>query len=570
MARLWAALAGALLALLAVGAQAAPVAGDWHGEMRATPVVTLRIAIHLVAAPGGGWTGTMDSLDQGAMGITLTAIAAQADALAFDAPSVHGHFAGRWDVAAKAWTGQWTQGGRDMPLSFTAGPPAADAKVEGLNGAWDGALAIGAGMKLRLAFRIVTGPYGTSGTMDSIDQGARGIPLAHLARDGAHVGFDVPSVRGRFQGEMAADGATVTGTWSQGAGDIPLVLERRPAGAAEARLVRPQTPVKPYPYREEEVAFENAAAHVRLAGALTLPPGAGPFPAVVLIAGSGPQNRNEEVMGHKIFQVLADHLTRHGIAVLRYDKRGLGGSTGDFAKATSRDFADDAQAAVALLVTRPQIDPARIGLIGHSEGGLVAPMIAARDPRVAFIVMMAGPGVDGAAVLAEQQRLIGKAMGLSDAELAREATAQASLVGIVRSEKDPTLAAALLKAAADELAAGEGLPAATLETQAAAINSAWFREFFTYDPAPALRRLRIPVLALIGSKDLQVPPDQNLPALRVALADDPRAKVEELAGLNHLFQPAATGAPSEYATIETTIDPAALALITDWILGATR
>jgi pimeloyl-ACP methyl ester carboxylesterase len=422
-------------------------------------------------------------------------------------------------------------------------------------------------MKLRLAVHIATSPSGTAGSLDSIDQGAMAIPLAHIDRAGTHVTFEVPAVAGRFAGDLDATGRTLSGTWSQGGAPLPLVLTRRAPGAPEAALVRPQTPTKPFPYAEEDVAFDSADAGVRLAGTLTLPRGPGPFPAVVLIAGSGPQNRDEDILGHKVFMVLADHLTRHGVAVLRYDKRGVGRSTGPYDKATTAAFARDADAAVRFLAARRDIDHGKIGLVGHSEGGLIAPLVAVADPKVAYIVMMAGPGVDGAAVLAEQQRLIAKAMGLTDAQLATASASEARMIQIVRTEKDPAVAAARLKVEADELAAGEGISPSMAESQVAAINSDWFREFFAYDPAPTLRRLRIPVLALIGSEDLQVPPDQNLPALRAALADDPRATVEELPGLNHLFQPAATGAPSEYASIETTIAPTALDRITGWIVA---
>jgi hypothetical protein len=331
-------------------------------------------------------------------------------------------------------------------------------------------------------------------------------------------------------------------------------------------MKRPQTPVKPYPYREEDVAFDDGAARVKLAGTLTLPPGPGPFPAVVLIAGSGPNTRDEPILGHKPFLVLADWLTRHGIAVLRYDKRGVGASGGDYAKATTLDFAADAEAAAAYLRGRKEIDPRRVGLIGHSEGGLIAPIVAAKDPKIAFIVMMAGPGVDGLDILMEQGRLITKAMGLTDAQAEKGAALRKTMFDIVRSEKDPQVAAARLKAAADAWAKANDASPQAVELQANLVNTDWFRFFYDYDPAVTLRQLRCPVLALIGSKDLQVPADQNLPAIRAALAHDPGADVEELPNLNHLFQTARTGSPGEYAQIEETIAPLALDTITSWIL----
>jgi len=255
--------------------------------------------------------------------------------------------------------------------------------------------------------------------------------------------------------------------------------------------------------------------------------------------------------------------------VLRYDKRGTGASGGDYAKATTLDFAADAEAATAYLRGRPEIDRRRVGLIGHSEGGEIVPMVATRDSATAFIVMMAGPGVDGAAIFAEQARLIAKASGMDDAKIAESGALQRQLIDIVRA-KDADAAKPKLDLAINQFATAHAVPAGMLEGQATSINTAWFRFFFNYDPAPTLAKVRCPVLALNGSLDLQVPPDQNLPPIRAALARNRRAEVIELPGLNHLFQPAKTGAPAEYVKIETTLDPAALETITAWILKQTR
>jgi pimeloyl-ACP methyl ester carboxylesterase len=558
-------LAAALAMIAATAARAAPAAGDWCGQIAPKPTAVLPLALHLSPGADGGWTGALDSLAQDARGMPLAEVAVGDTALAFEVPSVAGRFEGHWDPAAGRWNGQWTQGASSLPLTFTPAAKAAGPHAAGLDGDWDGALDAGAGMKLRLAVHLRSGVCGTAGGLDSIDQGARGLPLADITRAGSRVAFAAPVVGGTFEGVLDPAGATIDGTWKQGGNAIPLVLTRRKAGQPEARLDRPQTPEPPYPYRTEEVAFDDQAARIRIAGMLSLPQGPGPFPAVALIAGSGPHTRDEDVFGHKIFLVLADYLTRHGVAVLRYDKRGLGGSTGDYAAATVQDFAADAQAAVGFLKTHKDIDPRRIGLVGHSEGGLIAPMVAVRDPDVAFIVLMAGPGVGGVEILEAQQRLIAQAMGVPSAKVARASVDEARLIEIVLSEPDHAAAETRLKAAADEIARDEGEPAKAVEDETSQINSAWFRSFLAYDPAQTLRRLRIPVLALIGSKDLQVPATLNLPALRAALADDPRAQVEEIPGLNHLFQPATTGAPSEYQTIATTVAPEALALIAGWI-----
>jgi uncharacterized protein len=568
MVKIAAALAATALAFIAPTARAASAAGQWHGELHPAPVITLRLVLRLDQGASGAWSGALESLDQGGRGLPVADVAATPDSLSFTVPAAHSRFEGHWDAAANAWTGTWSQGARSIPLSLVAGPPAARPKIEGLDGAWQGTLATGAGVRLRLAMRIETGAYGTTGRLDSLDQVTYGIPLADIARQGAQVSFAVPSVGGAFEGALGADGS-LTGTWTQGGAGLPLTFSRRPAGAPEARVGRPQTPRPPYPYQALEVAFDDVAGHARLAGTLTLPPGKGPFPAVVLIAGSGAHDRDETLFGHKPFLVLADHLTRRGVAVLRYDKRGVAASTGDYAGATSADFANDADAAVQLLAARHDIDRRRIGLIGHSEGGLIAPMVAARDPKVAFIVLMAGPGVDGADLLEAQQRRINEVMGLGGDRLDQASAEEARMIGIVRDAGSPAEADARLRAEADATADRTGTPKSLAEARAAELGSPWFRSFLAYDPAPALQRLRIPVLALIGSVDVQVPPDQNLPALRAALADDRRATVEELPGLNHLFQPATTGAPGEYAQIETTLAPVALDTITDWVLQTT-
>ncbi|HWA62598.1 MAG TPA: alpha/beta hydrolase [Caulobacteraceae bacterium] len=452
------------------------------------------------------------------------------------------------------------------PVGAFGAPTVTPAPAQGadpaapLAGDWDGELDTGA-LKLRLTLHVRDDAGRPVATFDSPDQNAMGLPADLTLQDG-RVHLQVRGAAGAFDGALEPGGQKLEGTWS----GRPLAFVRRAAGAVAPVRNRPQTPVKPYPYREEEVAYDSPAAHVRLAGTLTLPPGPGPFPAVVLVAGSGPQTRNETVLGHAIFLVLADHLTRHGIAVLRYDKRGLGQSTGDYRSATSEDFAADAEAGVAFLRTRPEIDHRRIGLVGHSEGGIVAPIVAGRDPKVAFVVLMAGSGVPGDRIIMAQAQAIAAASGAPPAAVAAGAAVQRRVLDAVMGAKDQASAAE----AARKVLAEAGAPPARIDAELPALTSPWYRFFLTYDPAPALRRLRIPVLALIGSKDLQVPADQNIPALRAALKDDRRAEVEELPGLNHLFQTAGTGAPSEYGDIEETISPRALDTVTNWILNQGR
>jgi uncharacterized protein len=447
-----------------------------------------------------------------------------------------------------------------------------------LKGTWTGALTIGPN-RLRLVVDIernATGAYGA--TMASPDQGARDIPVASVVIAGDSVRMDVPAVGGRFAGELQPGGQAIEGTWSQGAGSLPLRLER----GAPVGPNRPQEPVPPFPYRSEEVRIQNAsAAGVTLAGTLTLPERDAPFPAVVLVSGSGPQDRDESILGHKPFLVLADYLTRRGIAVLRYDDRGVAASTGSFATATSEDFAGDAVAAVELLRSRSDIARDRIGIIGHSEGGLIAPMAANRSDAVAFVVLMAGPGLTGEQILLLQQERIMRAANASPEALASNRAMQERIFAILREEQDSEVArsriAAMLTDAVGRLAPAEraqaGIDAAGgaeafAQAQAAQVTSPWFRFFVEYDPAPALRALTVPVLAITGERDLQVPARENLAAIRAALEQGGNADftLAPMPGLNHLMQESVTGSPVEYATIEQTMSEAALEMMAKWIL----
>ena len=309
----------------------------------------------------------------------------------------------------------------------------------------------------------------------------------------------------------------------------------------------------------------QSAPGVKLAGTLTLPPGKGPFPAAVMITGSGAQDRDEAILGHRPFAVIADRLTRDGIAVLRMDDRGFAKSTGDFASATDDDFAVDTAADVAFLRTRADIDPARIGLIGHSEGGLVAPKVAARDPRIAFIVLMAGPGVPLSEVLRAQRAALAPGMGLNS-EQARQTQAMfdhadAAMLGAKDQAEAKARAQAVFTAEGGALTKAPG----AADALANQLSSGWMRDLLDYDPRPTLAKVKCPILALNGSKDGQVPPDQNLPAIREATRGNPDVTIVELPGLNHLFQTANTGAVGEYADIEETIAPIALDTMSAWI-----
>jgi fermentation-respiration switch protein FrsA (DUF1100 family) len=345
--------------------------------------------------------------------------------------------------------------------------------------------------------------------------------------------------------------------------------------AKAPEFARPHDPKKPFPYAAEEVVYENKAAGVKLAATLTLPKGAGPFPAVVLITGSGPQDRDETVAGHRPFLVLADYLTRRGIAVLRADDRGVGGSTGDVFKSTTADFADDALAGVAYLKGRKEVHPKQIGLLGHSEGGIAAPLAAVKSADIAFIVLLAGTGLPGEELLYLQGERVGRAAGAGEKELARGRALQEAFFAILKKEKDAAAVRKQLLAAVEaeraklsdeEKKAAKGQEVA-LQAQLKMIQTPWFRYFLTHDPRPALRQVRCPVLALNGAKDVQVPSKENLGAIEKALREGGNKDftVKELPGLNHLFQTCKTGGIAEYGTIEETIAPAVLDLVADWV-----
>lgn len=323
------------------------------------------------------------------------------------------------------------------------------------------------------------------------------------------------------------------------------------------------------PYVSRDVTFRNAQAGVTLAGTLTLPDSKGKCPAVLLIAGSGPNNRNEVVAGHEIFRTLADYLTRHGIAVLRYDKRGVGQSTGDYSAATTMSFASDALAGVDYLKTVSQIKTDEIGVIGHSEGGEIAPIVADHSPAVSYMVLLGAPGVPGYRIILSQIALIDKASGQSRGAIDSALALEKKLLRIARTEKDSAKAASKLKSVLEKT---EHEPSEAASVAVSELLSPWTREFISYDPAPALAKVKCPVLALWGSKDLQVPPSENMPAVRRALkrGGNKNYKVMELKGLNHLFQTAKTGSPLEYGTIKESISPKVLSIITNWILRQAR
>jgi len=553
-----------ILIMAATFVRAQDIAGDWQGTLD-TGMGKLRLVLHITKAADSTLHATLDSIDQASNGIPVKSVTLKDSKLNLDVTAVNGTYEGAVAPDAKTITGTWNQG-QPLPLEFkrATAPIKTEhkpAKPSDIDGNWLGTLDTG-GVKLRVVFHIVNTEDGLAATMDSPDQGAKGIPTSSVTRTGSSLKIDASGINGSFAGKISADLSTIDGTWTQNGSAMPLVLKRT-KDQASLETKHPQVPTKPYPYREEEVSYINQAQNVTLAATFTIPQGTGPFPGVVLITGSGPQDRDESLLGHKPFLILADYLTRHGIAVLRADDRGTGKSTGDFSKATTADFATDTEAGVAYLKTRREVNPHKIGLIGHSEGGVIAPMVAARNRDVDYIVMMAGTGVPGDQVIVAQGEAIAIATGKSPEDAAKSRVKEDEMMKLIETEKDQAVVEKELR----EKMAGD-VPEGQIGMQIRQVTSPWFHYFLTYDPAIALRRVTCPVLVLSGSLDKQVLPDQNLPVIRKALEEggNKHFEIDEIPGLNHLFQSAKTGSPTEYAEIEETMSPIALGKISSWIL----
>lgn len=446
------------------------------------------------------------------------------------------------------------------------------ANAQNIEGAWNGKLQV-FGSSLRIVFHIKADGTGYSSTMDSPDQGAYGIPVEETIFRNDSILIELRSINGNYKGKVNFKEELISGVFSQNGMEFKMDLGREPLEKQE--IIRPQNPEKTYPYHAEEVTFENKEQGVTLAGTLTFPEEGDNFTAVILITGSGPQNRDEEIVGHKPFLVIADHLTRNGIAVLRYDDRGTAQSTGTFAGSTSADFAKDALAAFNYLKTRKEINPEKIGFIGHSEGGLIAPMVASQNKEVAFIVMLAGPGVDGGEVLLLQQELMGRAMNEPEDILKDTKNLNTIIYKTMRKSKSLSDVEGDLKTALqDYLYANEsqlmsdGMSVEEfIQNQIDAYNEPWMYHFIITDPADFISKVNCPVLALNGEKDLQVDADQNLTAIEKALDEGNSGSytLRKLRGLNHLFQEAKTGSPMEYGEIEQTISPQVLEIMEKWI-----
>ncbi|WEK19907.1 MAG: alpha/beta fold hydrolase [Candidatus Pedobacter colombiensis] len=445
-------------------------------------------------------------------------------------------------------------------------------------GTWYGTLNI-QGTSLPLIFHITKAGNEYTTTMDSPQQGAKGMPSSKTTYTSKTLTVEASNIGMKYTGIYAPDSNKISGTFEQGPIRTALVLSSKPEKASAVQQIRPQDP-KDFPYKQEEVTFTNTVGGNSLAGTLTLPINGKASKIVILITGSGPQDRNEELapFNHRPFLVLSDHLTRQGIAVLRYDDRGVGKSTGIFSAATTADFADDAEAAVKYILSRPDLKNMTIGLVGHSEGGMIAPIVASRNPNVKFIVLMAGPGVPITQLCARQIGDALKLAGVPADEVAHKTASNLKIFTVMNEVKDLPLPNAEVEV---ELALRKELDLEPLEklnrTAKESIvqqtlnkyKTPWFRYFISFDPAIYLTKVKCPVLALNGTLDFQVESTANLAGIKTGLqkAGNKRFEIVPMEGLNHLFQKANTGAESEYGNIEETLNPAALQKISSWING---
>lgn len=449
-----------------------------------------------------------------------------------------------------------------------------------IGGIWQGVIKT-SDFELRMIFTISQNTDSTFiATLDVPEQNATGIPVDKITFDGKNVHLEITPIEGVFNGTLTKDGEAIDGQWSQGGMSLLLILKR---SYMKFVIKRPQEPKEPFPYIVEEVVLKNIDANITLAGTFTFPHSEGAFPAVLLLSGSGPQNRDEAVFGHRPFLVLADYLTRRGIAVLRVDDRGVGGSTGDFDKATAIDFTADAIAGVNYLKSRKEINHGRIGLIGHSEGGMIAPMVAVQTPCVTFMVLIASPGLAIKEMEYLEQARDLKAKGAREDLIAKERIVLESLFEVIMKETDSTAVMesfdTIIRESFQRLSEEERKIKEISEQNMEVyihdkfqrLHSPWFRFYLPYDPGTVLQRITCSVIALNGGKDVQVPAKENLQAIKMALeaGGNKNYIIKELSNLNHLLQTAETGSISEYGKIEETMSPSALQIIADWILEQT-
>jgi hypothetical protein len=425
-------------------------------------------------------------------------------------------------------------------------------------GDWTGKILI-QGFPLTLDYHISKNENDFSATMDSPDQKSFGNRVKEVIVAGNEINLNFPDYK--IFTKLRYKNDSLIGVYSQYGKDYPLSMSRK-TGDSKG-INRPQEPKAPFDYQIEEVKFKNTKDQITLAGTFTYPNGDGPFPTVILISGSGGQNRDEEIFNHKSFWVIADYFAKNGIATLRYDDRGIAQSEGNFATSTSADFAEDAKAGIEFLKVHPKVNSSKLGIVGHSEGGMIAPMVAASDSSIGFIILLAGPGIPIDELMILQNNEVSKANGLSKSMIEQNSILNQKCYAIIKTEKDLSKA----KTKLNKLFAKSEMAEIDIQNTINLITSPWFRYFIQYDPSISLEKVKCPVLALNGDKDIQVTANENLAGIEASLkkAGNQNYEVKLVENKNHLFQTTQKLGIDEYMENEESFAPDVMKLMLDWI-----
>ncbi len=553
--------------------------GDWEGKLEVQGM-KLTILFH-ITKDGDKYASTMDSPDQGASGIPMDKTTVKDSDLTIEAASMGMKFNATIAEDGSEIVGTFNQGPMSLPLKLKkvstekVDVPRGDFNSPEILGDWNGVLDV-QGMQLAVVFHLMEENGYLKGTMDSPDQGAKGIPMESATYEKGVLTIKASNMGMEYSAKLNTDKLKIEGTFTQGGMEIPLNLTKEKV--KKKVLIRPQEP-EDFPYEQENVKFVNVKGGHHLAGTLTMPFD-GEFDKVaILVTGSGPQNRDEELLGHRPFLVISDRLTRQGIAVLRYDDRGVAESEGSFKGSTSRDFADDVNAAITFLKSRKDMGGKKIGIVGHSEGGMIAPIVASENKDVDYIVLLAGPGIDIVELMMLQTDKISEAEGASKDERKRNLAANRRIFEYLKNnmDADKTYLREGLTKIIDEVYEGlseeekkeAGKKEDFLGGQIDVMLDDWFLYFMRFNPQNYLTKVKCPVMAVNGELDLQVTAKENLEGIEKCLkkANNNNVTIKEYKGLNHLFQKTETGAPSEYASLEETFSEEVMEDVAKWILG---
>lgn len=545
----------------------------WQGVL---DVGAAKLTLNLeISENDEGFSAVIYAVEQGNAKIPVDNVEITEKQISLELKSIKASFEGTLDDSGQACRGTFTQHGMDFELELKRVDSFDEEAAAEMLEYWKGTLNL-EGSELKMGLKVFRADDGSlTAKLDSYSQGVTDLPV-EFERDGNNYNVKFPAANLEYNGTLSESKGTLSGTIKQGSSENELEFTKADFNDVP-KFNRPQNPTEPLPYQTEEVSYENTQQATRLAGTLTLPPGEGPFPVAITISGSGPSDRNGTHFEHQPYLIIADHLTRQGIAVLRFDDRGVGESTGDYSQATSADLATDVEAGVEFLKKHPKIDANRIGLVGHSEGGLIAPMVAAERDDVHFIVLLAGTGVNGGVILKSQSTAMLAADGEAEEKLEANRLVHDAILSLI--EDNPDMTHEEIEAASNNFLSSveedstRELMEPTAKQLVAMLNSPWVSYFVKHEPVETLAKVRCHVLAMNGEKDVQVLCDLNLEPLEQALKEGSPAsyQVVRLPNMNHMFQETdGSGMPSEYGTIEETVSPKALKVISDWIKKVTQ